>query len=172
MRIDWRGLLRNRWTWVALAGAAAAGGVVLLRRRSTGAGTGGAGGGLDPEATGSGYFDSTATDVAEQLGQAQQGWQRMFDVFSASVNEKLSQIPTADDAPPPITPAASAPGWTAVASPPPPITPPAAPPATQTRFDPVVTQVLNERVAAGIPTLPRIAASRASTPAGRGHLEF
>lgn len=107
--MDWRSLARNRWTWVAVAGGVAAGGVVLWRKRKAGTGSGGSSSPAASDAAGSsggvGYFDSTGTDVAQQLGQygqavdqqltqASQQWQQQYDAFTSAVQAKLDTLPT------------------------------------------------------------------------------
>lgn len=103
--MDWRGLLRNRWVWLAGAGAAAVGGVAFLaRRRSAGASGGsgdssGAGETVGYTAGGVGTFDSTATDVAAQLGQYSASLDRQFNEFRTDINEALAKLPTSTEAP-------------------------------------------------------------------------
>lgn len=103
--MTWREMLRTKWTWVAAAVGGGAGLIVFLRRR----GQGGAGGIAGEEAGyspgGVGYFDSTGTDVAEQLGQLSAAWARQFDDFTRSVDERISQLSGEEQAKPgPSTP--------------------------------------------------------------------
>lgn len=116
--MDWRAVLRNRWTWLAAGAGVLAGGVVYVVRRGRGGQTGT---GTPTVATqgygpaGSGYFDSIATDVAEQLGQREAAWQQMFTDFTGDVTEQLAALgnegPAAPTGPAPATPAASGPTW-------------------------------------------------------------
>lgn len=108
--MDWRSLAHNRWTWVTVAGGAAAGGVALWwRKRKGGTSSAAAGSPTASDTAGSsggvGYFDSTGTDVAQQLGQygqavdqqltqASQQWQQQYDAFTSAVQAKLDQFPT------------------------------------------------------------------------------
>jgi hypothetical protein len=97
----WQELIRNRWVWVAAGGGALVGLVVLIRRRGQ---SGGASSPAPEEApgygpSGLGYFDSSATDFAEILGQYQAGFQRMFDEFTQEVNRRLADIPAAPETP-------------------------------------------------------------------------
>jgi len=95
--MDWRELLRNRWTWAGVAGAAGLGAIVWWRRRSTG---GAPGGGVGAAAASPAYasgavgsFDSTGTDVAAWLGQYSGSLDNQFKEFTTAVETRLAAIP-------------------------------------------------------------------------------
>lgn len=95
--MDWRELLRNRWTWAGVAGAAGLGAIVWWRRRGTapagGAGAGAAAGTPAYASGAVGSFDSTGTDVAAWLGQYSGSLDNQFKEFRTSVETRLAGIP-------------------------------------------------------------------------------
>lgn len=91
--MDWRQLLRNKKAVAGLAAAGVLGLVVALRRNS--------GGGVDGDVpatsagTGSGgvgSYDSTSTDVANQLGQFTNSVQNQLDQFQGQLEDALDAL--------------------------------------------------------------------------------
>ncbi len=92
--MDWRQLLRNKKAVAGLAAAGVLGLVVALRRNSGGDGEDGdvpaksAGTGSG----GVGTYDSTSTDVANQLGQFTNSVQNQLDNFSGQLEDALDAL--------------------------------------------------------------------------------
>lgn len=92
--MDWRSLLRNRWVWLAGAGAAGLGVVAYLRNRGKPAGAADAGSDNPAYASGAvGSFDSYGTDVASWLGHYSEALDRQFAEFKTDVLGQLAQLP-------------------------------------------------------------------------------
>lgn len=91
--MDWRQLLRNKKAVAGLAAAGVLGLIVALRR------PGGGGGDGDVPSTsagtgsgGVGTYDSTSTDVANQLGQFTNSVQNQLDQFSGQLEDALDAL--------------------------------------------------------------------------------
>lgn len=112
MPFDVKALLHNKPALIGIAVAGAAGLYVLVKRKQGGTGTTGTASTAAPSTTGTAYPDTSASDLAAQLGQFSGNLQNQLDAFTQNLQNTqtgTTSIPTAPTPSPSRMPVASAP---------------------------------------------------------------
>jgi LysM repeat protein len=82
--MDVQEILKNKTVWVVGGVGGVAGLVILMKNKGSGTGSASAAGqGIQTGSTGTGVYDSTSSDVANQLGQYQTGLQTALGQYSS-----------------------------------------------------------------------------------------
>jgi len=86
-----KGLMKDKRAWAVVGVGGVAGLVVLMKRGGSGSTSAesAAGSGIQNDGSGA-FYDSTSSDVANQLGQYQTGLQTALGQYSASQQEQLN----------------------------------------------------------------------------------